>query len=415
MEYGLIGMPLGHSFSKTIHNQIDDYDYELCEIPAAALGDFLTRRDFRGVNVTIPYKQAVIPYLDELSDSARSIGAVNTIVNRGGRLCGDNTDFGGMCGLISRTVPDYTGAKVLILGTGGTSRTAMAAARSLGAAEVLRLSRSGRDGALTYAEAAERHADADFLINATPCGMHPDEDGLPLDIAAFPRLRGVTDVVFNPLRTRLVLTARQRGIPAAGGLYMLAAQAVLAAAQFTGKQYPAGLAGEIYERLAAEKENLVLIGMPGAGKTTVGRSCAAALGREFVDLDAVIVSRAGRPIADIFAADGEAAFRRMEKEVTREFAARTGLVIAAGGGTVLDPDNVRALRQNGRLALLERPLADIVPTADRPLSDRREKLERLARERGPIYAAAADFTVSGMRTPEEAAGAVLARFREETL
>ena len=411
MEYGLIGMPLGHSFSKTIHSRIDDYDYVLRELPPEELEGFLAARDFRGVNVTIPYKQAVIPYLDALSDSASAIGAVNTVVNRGGKLYGDNTDFGGMRSLIQRTVPDYAGAKVLILGTGGTSRTAMAVARSLGAAEVYRISRSGRDGALTYEEAARRHADAGFLINATPCGMYPDCDGLPLDLSAFPALRGVTDVIFNPLRTRLVLSARARGIPAAGGLYMLVEQAVLAAAQFTGKTYPARLTERIYADLAREKENLVLIGMPGAGKTTVGRLCAEALGRAFADLDAVIAERAGRPVAEIFAAEGEAAFRAMEKAVTKEFAAKTGLVIAAGGGTVLDPDNVRRLRQNGRLALLQRPLEDIVPTADRPLSSRREQLEALAKARGPIYAGSADFTVSGGKTPEDTAKAVMERFQ----
>jgi len=318
-----------------------------------------------------------------------------------------------MRALILRCGMDFSGAKVLILGTGGTSKTALAVAQSLGAGEVYRVSRSGREGALTYEQAAQKHAAAAFVINTTPAGMHPDEDGCPLDLAAFPALRGVADVIFNPLRTRLVLEARSRGIPAAGGLYMLGSQAVLAAQLFTGKNYPPLLTEEIYRGLVAEKENLVLIGLPGAGKTTVGRLCAAALGRAFVDLDAAIVEKEGRSIPEIFAAEGEPGFRVIEKEVTKEAAARTGLVIAAGGGTVLDGDNVRRLKQNGRLLLLDRPVADILPTADRPLSNEREKLEKLAAVRAPVYAAAADVRVAAEKTPEATAEAVLRAFREE--
>ena len=223
MTCGLIGRRLGHSYSPQIHRALADYDYKLWELEPEELETFFRRRDFAGVNVTIPYKQAVIPLLDELSETARAIGAVNTVVRRGGKLYGDNTDFAGMAALIRRIVLSLEGKKVLILGTGGTSKTAVAVARSLGAAEVYRLSRSGRDGALTYEDAARLHADADVLINTTPGGMYPAVEGCPVALDAFPNLSGVVDAVYNPLRTNLVLQARSRGIPAEGGLYMLAA------------------------------------------------------------------------------------------------------------------------------------------------------------------------------------------------
>ena len=224
MNCGLIGYPLGHSYSPQIHRALADYDYRLWPLKPEELEPFLARRDFAGINVTIPYKERVIPYLDQLSDTARAIGAVNTVVNRDGKLYGDNTDLAGMLALIRRMGLVLSGKKVLILGTGGTSKTARAAASQLGAAEVYRVSRSGRDGAVTYRQAAELHGDVACIINTTPCGMYPDLGGCPVELDSFPCLEGVVDVIYNPLRSELVLGARQRGIPAEGGLYMLAAQ-----------------------------------------------------------------------------------------------------------------------------------------------------------------------------------------------
>ena len=271
MRYGLIGEKLGHSFSKEIHEKLGRYEYELIEIPREGLDAFMRARDFDGVNVTIPYKQAVIPYLEGMSPRAAAIGAVNTVVNRGGKLWGDNTDFGGLEALIRRLGLELRGKTVLIAGTGGTSRTAQAVAEALDARRSLRLSRSGRDGALTYEAAYEAWSDAEILIHTTPAGMYPDLEGCAVDVSRLPRLEGVVDAVYNPLTTRLVREARARGIPAENGLPMLVAQAVLAAEDFTGARFDPETAERIYRELCFEKRSIVLTGMPGSGKK-IGRA-----------------------------------------------------------------------------------------------------------------------------------------------
>lgn len=403
MTCGLIGRRLGHSYSPQIHRALADYDYKLWELEPEELETFFRRQDFTGVNVTIPYKQAVIPLLDELSETARAIGAVNTVVRRGGKLYGDNTDFAGMAALIHRIVLSLEGKKVLILGTGGTSKTAVAVARSLGAAEVYRLSRSGRDGALTYEDAARLHADADVLINTTPGGMYPAVEGCPVALDAFPNLSGVVDAVYNPLRTNLVLQARSRGIPAEGGLYMLAAQAAYASTLFRGCETSQRDIDLAYQTVRREMENIVLIGMPSSGKSTVGRALAERLGKRFADSDALITERIGMPIADYFAQRGEAAFREREQEAVADLAATGGQVIATGGGAILRPENVTALRRSGRLVFLDRSPEKLIATADRPLASDREALRRRYEERYDLYCAAADLHIDGDGTVEETA------------
>lgn len=403
MTCGLIGRRLGHSYSPQIHRALADYDYKLWELEPEELETFFRRQDFTGVNVTIPYKQAVIPLLDELSETARAIGAVNTVVRRGGKLYGDNTDFAGMAALIHRIMLSLEGKKVLILGTGGTSKTAMAAARSLGAAEIYRLSRSGRDGALTYEDAARLHADADVLINTTPGGMYPAVEGCPVALDAFPNLSGVVDAVYNPLRTNLVLQARSRGIPAEGGLYMLAAQAAYASTLFRGCETSQRDIDLAYQTVRREMENIVLIGMPSSGKSTVGRALAERLGKRFTDSDALVTERIGMPIADYFAQRGEAAFREREQEAVADLAATGGQVIATGGGAILRPENVTALRRSGRLVFLDRSPEKLIATADRPLASDREALRRRYEERYDLYCAAADLHIDGDGTVEETA------------
>lgn len=403
MTCGLIGRRLGHSYSPQIHRALADYDYKLWELEPEELETFFHRQDFTGVNVTIPYKQAVIPLLDELSETARAIGAVNTVVRRGGTLCGDNTDSAGMAALIHRIMLSLEGKKVLILGTGGTSKTAVAVARSLGAAEVYRLSRSGRDGALTYEDAARLHADADVLINTTPGGMYPAVEGCPVALDAFPNLSGVVDAVYNPLRTNLVLQARSRGIPAEGGLYMLAAQASYASALFRGCETSQRDIDLAYQTVRREMENIVLIGMPSSGKSTVGRALAERLGKRFADSDALVTERIGMPIADYFAQRGEAAFREREQEAVADLAATGGQVIATGGGAILRPENVTALRRSGRLVFLDRSPEKLIATADRPLASDREALRRRYEERYDLYCAAADLHIDGDGTVEETA------------
>lgn len=403
MKCGLIGRKLGHSYSCQIHHAIADYSYDLWELEPEQLAPFLQKGDFAGVNVTIPYKQQVIPYLNDLSDTARAIGAVNTIVNRSGRLYGDNTDLAGMIALIRRLGLELHGKKVLILGTGGTSKTARAAAQQLGAAEVYRLSRSGREDAVTYEEARRLHGDAAVLINTTPCGMYPAVEDCPLDPADFPRLEGVVDAVYNPLRTNLVLAARERGIPAQGGLYMLAAQAVYAGALFRGCQAAQADIDLAYRTVLRQVENIVLIGMPSAGKTTVGQLLARRTGKKFTDTDTLAEQRIGMTIADYFRTSGEEAFRAREQETVAEVSAAGGQIIATGGGAILRRENLTALRRNGLLVFLDRPIEQLTATVDRPLASDREALRRRYEERYALYRAAADVYIKNDGSPEEAA------------
>lgn len=405
MEYGCIGARLGHSFSKEIHALLADYRYELTEVAAADLPAFMRTADFKAINVTIPYKQDVIPYLSWVSPEAARIGAVNTIVNKNGRLSGYNTDFFGILSAMRRMgFPSLAGKKILILGTGGTSLTAMAVAEHLSAREIVRVSRTAKEGAVTYAEAREKHADAQILFNASPSGMYPNAEDAPLlSLSDFPALEGVFDAVYNPLRTRLILEAEARGITAIGGLYMLVAQAFRAVEIFLDTALPAEKMEDTYRSILREKENVVLIGMPSCGKTSVGRVLAEKLGRRLVDLDALIVEKAGRSIPEIFATEGETAFRDIESEVILSLAAENGLVIATGGGAVLREENRRRLKQNGRLYFLDRPVELLMPTADRPTASTAAAILRRYEERYPIYTAAADHVIPGEGSVAETA------------
>ena len=409
MNYGCIGEHLPHSFSREIHAQIGAYAYELKELAPAELPAFMTERAFQGINVTIPYKQAVIPFLDRVEETAMEIGAVNTVINRDGRLYGYNTDLDGLIRLIRRIGLDLAGKKVLIPGTGGTSRTAVHAARLLGAAEIYRVSRTGREGSLTYEEALQGHTDARIILNTTPCGMFPEPDAQPLPLKPFRSLEGVADVIYNPLRSRLVMEARSLGLPAKGGLYMLVAQAVRASELFLDTAHPEDLTDRIYSRILRQKENTVLIGMPGSGKSAVGRILADRTGRPLADTDRLIVERAGKSIPDIFREDGEPAFRDLESRVILDLSAGSGQIISTGGGAVLRPENVAALRQNGRLFWLDRDPDALVPTGDRPLADTADKIRRLYLEREPVYRAAADEIIPVRGTPEDTAGEIESR------
>ena len=403
MKYGLIGEKLGHSFSREIHEKLGRYEYELREIPKGELDLCMRARDFSGINVTIPYKTDVIPYLDETSDLAREVGAVNTVVNLDGKLYGDNTDVWGLISLVRRMRPDLSGLTVLILGTGGTSRAALAAAKFLGAKKTIRVSRTGREDAVTYDIAYRDYTDAGFLINTTPVGMFPHAGESPIDLSRFPRLLGVADAIYNPLSTRLLLDARALGIPAQNGLYMLVAQAMRSAEHFTGDPVGDEVTERIFRELLTEKRNVVLIGMPGSGKSTVGRLLAKRLGRDLIDTDEEIVSRAGRPITEIFASRGETAFRDLESAVVRDVSKTGGKIVATGGGAILRQENVDQLRSNGILVYLDRPIDSITPTSDRPLADGVEKIRALKETRDPIYRAAADLTVPVRGTPEQTA------------
>ena len=381
MKYGLIGNPLSQSFSPELHALFGDPDYTLCELsdPAA----FLQSRDFQGINVTVPHKRAVLPCLDELSPDARETGTVNTVVNRNGILFGDNTDLGGLLDLIAHAGIEVRNKKVLILGTGGTAHTAAVACRRLGAREISFVSRTN-PAFLSYEQAGQ--SDADIVINATPRGMFPHEDDTPFALP--PSVTGVVDAVYNPLRTDLVLAAQARGIPAEGGLYMLVSQAARSFALFHEFPYDPAQTETVYRTFLSQKENTVLIGLPGCGKPTYGKRLAEKTHRPFVDTDAFLGD-----IPALFSSVGEAGFRKKETEVVRSLSQKTGLVIATGGGTVLSDENVRLLKRNGRLLFLDRPADELVPTPDRPLADTKEKLLALARDRLPRYLEVCDETL----------------------
>ena len=400
MEYGLIGEHLGHSFSAIIHGKIAPYQYELKELTPSDLHSFMQKKNFKAINVTIPYKQAVIPYLDEIEENAKKIGAVNTIVNRDGKLIGYNTDFLGMKALATKIGVSLEGKKVLILGSGGTSRTANAVATSLGAKQVLTVSRKESDNCITYEKAYTDHSDAEYIINTTPIGMYPNQDGndiqpsKPIDLTAFTNLKGTLDAIFNPLRTDLICHARNNNIPADGGLYMLVAQAVYAAEKFLDRDLDKTIIDQIYSELRSQKENIVLIGMPGCGKSTVGKHLADQLNRPFFDVDDEIVKKAGIPIPEIFEKYGEAYFRQLEADIIKnEISAKTGSIISTGGGAILRDENVLRLKRNGKLYFLDRPIENIRPTLDRPLSMDFSALKKRYDERYPRYCEVADLHI----------------------
>lgn len=401
MIYGLIGERLGHSFSREIHGRLSGDPYELRELTPAQLPDFLRERDFRGINVTIPYKQAVMPHLDVLDESALQCGAVNTIVNKEGRLYGYNTDYDGFIMLARHAGVDFRDADVVILGAGGAAKALAAAARSMGAASVRNAVRNPREeGQLPLSEVSA-FKDCDILVNATPVGMCPNWQGRLLDLDDFPKLRGVLDCIYNPLRTALVLDARAKGIPADGGLYMLVGQAIKARERFTGEPLPEGVAEAEFQHLLRRKRNIVLCGMPSCGKSTVGAGLASSTGRRFVDTDEIVALQAGMEIPEIFAREGETGFRARETAAIESIAPEQGLVVATGGGAVLSETNLRFLRHNGMLCFLDRDPELLVPTSDRPLSRSRIELMALYNRRLPIYAKAADLRVSNNGSIED--------------
>ncbi len=390
MKYGLIGEKLSHSFSKPIHESIADYTYEIKEIARDDLDSFMEAKDFSCINVTIPYKERVIPYLYYIDGHAKTIGAVNTIVNREGKLYGYNTDFGGLKMLIEKQGFDYKNKKVVILGSGGTSKTANAVATYLGAKEIITVSRRGE---VNYDNLISLHGDCDYIINTTPCGMFPNTDEAAVDVSLFKNLKGVTDVVYNPLKTKLCLDCEKAGIPCECGLYMLVSQAVLAAEIFTDKKLGREETAErIYRKILSEKRNIVLIGMPGSGKSTIGKALSEALSKEFVDTDDIIVREYGI-ISDIFESKGEEYFRDLEAVAVKSVALKNNLVIATGGGAVLRGENVDYLKANGFIVFLDRPLEDIMPTDDRPLSRDFEALKKRYEERYDIYLSSCDIKI----------------------
>ncbi len=400
MKCGLLGRKLTHSYSPQIHAHLGDYNYELFEVEPEDLESFLKTKDFSGLNVTVPYKKAVIPYLDELSPVARKLGAVNTIVKRNGKLIGHNTDYFGFQTMVKDSGLSLSGKKILVLGSGGASNTAVAALQELGA-HVIVISRTGEHNYQNL----HLHRDTAVIVNTTPVGMYPNTGCTPLDLSEFPKLEGVLDVIYNPARTALLLDAEKRGLQAVNGLKMLVAQAKEASEWFTGSSIDEARIGEIHRMLRQQMENIILIGMPGCGKSTVGKILAGQRNKQFTDADQVLEFRANQSIPEIFARDGEAFFRTLETETLAILGKESGLVIATGGGCVTQQENLPLLRQNGRIFWLQREVRDL-STDGRPLSQS-GSLAEMYSIRKPLYAAFADHTIDNNNTPESAARQIL--------
>lgn len=412
MEYGCIGEKLGHSFSKEIHNALADYDYRLQELKKEELSEFFEKKDFKAINVTIPYKQDVIPYLYWISDEAKAINAVNTIVNKEGKLYGYNTDFYGLKALIERENVSLKRKKVAVLGSGGTSNTAFAVANSMGASAVIKVSRNSKDGYITYEELYDDFNDCEIIINTTPCGMYPKIGVSAVDLERLPKVEAVFDAVYNPLKSKLILDAKKKNITAVGGLYMLVSQAAYAVEKFIDAPVNSEKVEEIFKNLYKEKMNIALIGMPASGKTSVGKTISKKLNKAFVDSDEEIVKNEDKAITDIFSEYGESYFRTLEKNAIRNISMCNGQIVSTGGGAILNPENIENLKGNSRVYFLDRPLEMLITTSDRPLSSNRADLEKRYNERYDLYRASADVIIDGSGAVEDVAKEIEEDFYE---
>ena len=400
MKCGLLGKTLSHSYSPQIHASLGDYAYALFSVEEAQLEDFLIHGDWQGLNVTIPYKKAVIPYLDALCPIAQRLGAVNTIVYKDGKRIGHNTDYYGFQALLTHSGFSPAGKKCIVLGSGGASAVVQAVLEEMGG-QVVVISRSGEN----HYGNLHLHSDARILVNATPLGMYPENGISPVDLTLFPQLEGVLDLIYNPARTQLLMDAERRGIPGYNGLWMLVAQAKEAAEWFTGHAIEENLIPQIHHTLSSQMENIVLIGMPGCGKTSIGQALAEKLGKPFFDSDALVEEMAQKTIPRIFAEDGEAIFRQWETKVLSELGKQSGMIIATGGGAVTQSVNYRLLRQNSRIFWVQRALKQL-PIQGRPLSQSKS-LDTLWQERADLYGKFADHIIENNGTIADAVHAIL--------
>lgn len=412
MRYGLIGEKLGHSFSKIIHEKLADYTYDLIPLSLEELDIFMREKEFSAINVTIPYKETVIPYLDEVDPKAAKMGAVNTVVQRNGKLFGYNTDYFGFRYMLEHNHIQIAGKKVLVLGRGGASKAVIAVLEDMGAAEIHTIYYKIAEDSISYETCYTLHTDAQVIVNTTPVGMYPNSGHTPIDLTPFTNLEAVADVVYNPLRTRLVLDAEEKGCQAIGGLEMLVGQAKYAVEIFLDQSLPEDSIDVVYKDLMAERRNLVLIGMSGCGKSTLGKLAAEKLGKTFVDTDAEIIKRIGMSIADYFAAYGEDSFRKVESEVVQEISTQNNLVISTGGGVIKNPENIRWLKGNGTVIWIQRDPELLESGNGRPLVPDQEAVRRLYKERLPLYTAAAETIIENDGNEEEALQKILTAFEQ---
>ena len=404
MRCGLIGEHLSHSFSPLIHSCLADYSYELLEISPDKLGEFVNSRQLDAYNVTIPYKKTIMPYLDKISPEALAIGAVNTVVCKGEKLYGYNTDYFGFCYMLDASGIDPQGKKVLVLGAGGASATVCAAMRDRGADEIVTL-----NSKQNTPENIKLHSDAEIIVNATPVGTYPNNLASPVSLVNFPSLCGVLDLIYNPARTALLMEAEKRGVPHRNGLPMLVAQAAHACELFTGEKVEYSACKEIIRKISDQTENIILIGMPGSGKSTAARIIAEKLHRPFFDSDKVFEEQFGKTPAEVIVSEGEEAFRAMESEVIRELGKQSGTVIACGGGVVTKERNYAPLHQNGVIVFLERALENLSKKG-RPISASCS-IEELYNSRIDAYNAFADIKIDSTEIPDKTAELIIETLR----
>jgi len=409
--YGLIGEKLGHSFSKTIHERLGFYSYDLLPMDKAQLKEFMTKREFSGVNVTIPYKLDVIEYCDEIDESVKSIGSANTIINKDGKLKAYNTDFNGLLYTISINNINLYEKSIIILGNGGTSKTAQAVAKHLGAKQISIVDLENNQNTITYSQALKM-TQTQVIINATPVGMFPNNQDSPIDLSSFPELEAVVDVIYNPLETKLISQARKLGLKHTNGLPMLVAQAKYAAEIFIGKPIPDEEISIIYNELKSELSNLVLVGMPSCGKSTIARMLSTEMEKKYIDIDSAIESQENMKIPEIFSKYGEVHFRKLESEKILELSKQTGLIIATGGGAVLNSENIDNLRQNGIIIFVDRNLDKLLVGKDRPLSKDKDALVVIYQKRYPIYQSCCDAKVENDGEIKKAVNLVKEKFYE---
>lgn len=402
--YGLLGEKLGHSFSPEIHSMLGNYEYRLFEVEKNELENFIKHGEWDGINVTIPYKKEVMPFLDEISENAQKIGSVNTVVRRSdGTLFGDNTDYYGFLYTVKRSGINFSGKKVLVLGTGGASLAVKAVISDLNAGEIISISRSGENNYQNI----KNHADADIIVNTTPVGMYPKNLVSPVKVSDFTHLSAVFDIIYNPQKTQLVLDAEKLDIPAFSGLSMLVAQAKRASEIFFDKVIDDSVTEKILKKVSTDMKSIVLIGMPGSGKSSIGTFLAEKTGREFLDTDEEAEKIAGLSPAEIIKVQGEKSFRKIENEVVKSLCKLSGKIIATGGGVVTNEDNFDAIRQNSTVFFINRDIS-VLPTDNRPLSQK-NSLDDMFKIRLPLYRKFCDFEIDGNGTIEEVAQRILER------
>ncbi len=403
MRFGLLGRKLGHSYSPQIHALLGDYEYPLYEKEPEEIEEFMTSGEFDGINVTIPYKETVIPYMSQLSDTAQKIGSVNTVIRLpDGTLYGDNTDYYGFSYMLDSAGFDVNDKKVIVLGNGGASKTAVCVCRDKGAKEVTVISRSSETD--NY-QNISKHSDADYIINTTPVGMYPNNGESPVELDIFAKCKGVADLIYNPSKTQLLLDAEELSIPAVNGLTMLCAQGVKAAELFTNQSFDSNKATEITKKLEQQMLNIALVGMPGCGKSTAAKTLSQMLGREVIDTDDLIRINEGKEIPEIFSTEGEEYFRNAETIAVKQAGKQSGKIIATGGGAILRDENKAALRQNSVVVFLKRDLSQL-DTDGRPLSQN-AKLEEMYKKRLPHYEAVCDITVEVAADKNETATRIM--------